>query len=416
MITPKKAFLVAIVFAAVVITAFICYPRRKTNSYVHGKNPSASASPVTSLNVYSGKVTAGDVASRIAGAHWQNVGGLRERLEKAVATSDQKKWDPVIGELLNPNYRRGDAIKILVDFLSHPDWSVRIRSAQELLEIGSRDGLETLRLALRNAGESSSMSPVMVDTAAHALHRSGEKIDALDLQRAYSNYPRPELLEIAALQGASWVPDVVRQKRSARDSLIPTELIAAYVAMKDPDSIQRYNLLLTLNPTAKVVGNWALYRATNDESRLQYLIEVLQEGDGTIPKTENSEGDATMLAAKFVSMTESASVTRYLESVVNRGTSIGRMRIESALGSLYLVQKDYAFVDEKVLSYFTGRWSAPTSASSLLWEIAATRRTPELEQLALAKNPTAFDQNFVQMDGRMRSLRPLLLAEFANNR
>jgi hypothetical protein len=66
---------------------------------------------------------------------------VRERVEKAVSTGDNKKWDPVIGELLNPNYQRQDAIKVLVDFLRSPDWSVRIRSAQELLDLGSRDGV-----------------------------------------------------------------------------------------------------------------------------------------------------------------------------------------------------------------------------------------------------------------------------------
>lgn len=344
-----------------------------------------------------------ELSERTAKLTWRDTEAIRRRLKLAVATKDAKNWEPAFGELLNPNYRKDEAIAVLREYLGDSNREVRIRAAQELYELGSSEGLPTLKLALNPNSMDGDLSAMYVLIAARTLQRAGESIEPEGLSAAYQKYQSVELLKIAAQEGQLWSADVIRQKRVANEMIVPTELLAAYLGMNDAESIQRYNVLLTINAESKVLGHWALYRATGDTAHLQYVIDVVRKLSGLSSADVDVSGEAGSMAIPLLSITPDPMVTRNLEEIMDykAGNEVGRgMNFGGALAALYFVQKDYGFVDQKVRAYFNGNYPVAGGDDELLWQIAEARRTPEIEQLAFVKNPGEYDLRFIRLHGR----------------
>ena len=370
----------------------------------HAKSPSTPPGGSTIAVERKSQDAKESIASlRAAKLVWHDVNEARNRLNQALASNDYKIWEPVIGELVNPNYRREEAIAVLSELLEHRDWRVRIRAAQELHELGSNAGLPTLRLALQSASGGADIPSIMVLTAVRTLQRAGETIDPQDLKAVYQKYQSDELIKIAAQQGAPWTADIVRQKRATNAMIVPTELLAAYLGMNDAESIQRFNLLLSINAESKVLGNWALYRATGDVAPLQYLVDVVRSFNGLSGPIVDITGDAGSMAIHLLSITQHPLVEKTLEEIMDH--QVGKegglgISFSGALASLYFVQKDYDFIDQRLSNFMRGNYPASGAGSGLLWDIASSRRTPEIEELALARNPGEYDLRFIRMRGR----------------
>jgi hypothetical protein len=331
---------------------------------------------------------------------WLDATDFRIGWEAAVATGDIKKWSPVLGELLNPRYRQADAVALLSDILKSRDWQVKALAAQLLLQRGSREGVATMAEALKAASAGENVPESVVLKAVVSLNRFGEAIDPASLQGSYQRYPLDEILEVAALQGDAWAPEAVQQARQVGRPVINTALDAAYLGMADDESLAVYRQLVnSSNPDMRAVGNWALYRATGDQTGLQNVVSMARVYSGLTPAA-SGQGAVSPYAVGMLTSTEDPLAVQTLEAIADlaaQGKAKGAYGLDETLSALYHVDKDYGFIDQRVTSYLNGSDPDAKWGSAVFWQIAAARSSPDIEQLAYAKKPGAYDLYFVRM-------------------
>lgn len=206
-----------------------------------------------------------------------------------LATGDPPRWKPVLGELLNPHYKREEAVVVLTRLLDNPDWDVRVTASWMLLELGSYAGVPVLQAALR-AAAAGELPVDFAEEAAEKLHRFRQPIDPDDLYLAYERFKTGSLMEIAVMQQVPQMYDLVRQKRANRELGYDTEWMAANLGMKDPESIEQYKKLLNAYPQAQVLGHWALYRALGQPADLDYVISTARQFARMEPLEEKHRG------------------------------------------------------------------------------------------------------------------------------
>ena len=307
-----------------------------------------------------------------------------------------------MGELLNPKYDREEAIDILVSFLDHADWSVRFQAAQLLSSLGSKLGFPVLRAAITARARGEDIPDEIVVHSAQTLHQFRAAIDKRDLFAAYRRSQSTGLLPLLVWQQVPEVADMVRQKRAASELGLTTEWMAAYLKMSDNDSIHNYEALLHSYPSAQLMANWALYRSTGDKGYLSYVVRVASEGVGLVPKTTRSDPLVTADAIHYLQITVSPESTQALRVIADyAATKVGdSINFDRAFAALFYLHKDDAYVDQRVLGSFQGKYSGPSVDMALMMQIAATRNTAELNAAAKAFKSEAYDREFTQLKGR----------------
>jgi hypothetical protein len=338
--------------------------------------------------------------ARTSKLDWHEISGARFRIKAALVTGDKHAWAPSIGDLLNPKYKNNEATDLLVELLKEKDWNVKILAAGILLTRGSDEGVATLKEAIKVAPQNGDFTTNMVLEAASDLNLAGKQNDPTYLQAAYHRFPSDEILRIAAIEGCGWVADVVAKKRVSEGVRQSTELIAAELGMSDAESRECYKRLLAAKtPDLRALGNWALYRATGDEAALRNVIASAEAFAGLNTPTPDTV-NGSRLALGLLSVTDDpvvAKVEEQLADMAAQGKRMGPFIFDDFLRSLYFVQKDYGFIDQRLLSAMHGAYLKPGAGSDLIWRIASERRTPELEKLALAHNSEAYDLYFIRM-------------------
>ncbi|HEY4301174.1 MAG TPA: hypothetical protein VGM73_09895 [Candidatus Didemnitutus sp.] len=329
---------------------------------------------------------------------WLDVADYRGRWEAAVSTGDLKTWSPVLGELMNPKYRQADAVAMLGDMKSN-DWRVKALAAQILLQRGSREGVATMVETLKAASAGENVPESVVLKAVVSLNRFGETIDPASLRGSYQRYPLDEILEVAALQGDAWAPAAVQQARQVGRPVIDTALDAAYLGMADDQSLAIYRQLVnSADPDLRAVGNWALYRATGDQATLQNVVEMARVYSGLDPAAGHAPGSSYSVG--LLTATEDPKAAQTLEAIADLAAhrkAKGAYGVDETLSALYYVDKDYGFIDQRITSYLNGSDPDAKWGSAVFWQIAAVRSSPDIERLAYAKSPTAYDLYFVEM-------------------
>ncbi|HEY4301745.1 MAG TPA: HEAT repeat domain-containing protein [Candidatus Didemnitutus sp.] len=331
---------------------------------------------------------------------WHDAATLRVVIAIALATKDVKKWAPALAELRNPKVKTQEALEILEDLLKSDDWQVRIRAAHILSERGSAAGVNTLQEAMRAAVGDTEIPTEAVLEAGETLNRRGTQIDPTALQSLYEKRNASEFLSIAAQQGDDWVSAYVQTERSNPTISVKTrELAAAEVGMSDPASIASFqNLTGSSDPDLKAIGNWALFQAAGDKSNLQ-AVEASAENFLHLNGPESATG--SRIALGLLSLTDDPAAIAEMEKVAdftakNVGGAYG---FDSALLSLYSVGNDNQFIDDRIKQYLNGGYLAPGASSGLIWEIAASRNDPEIDQLAKAHNSESYELYFVRREG-----------------
>lgn len=330
---------------------------------------------------------------------------MRAHLRQALKSGDPLVWEPAIRELASLKYNREQGIRELIGLLDHGNWDVKVRASQLLLELGSAVGRGILNGALVAAARGEDVPWAAIVTAATTLQQYRQPIDGDALWAAYQRRKAPELLEIATMQQLPQVRELVEQMRRNRELGYDTEYLAAYLGMKDSESIVSFQRLLTAYPKAELLGHWGLFRATSEPQHLEYVIATARQALGMDPLAGRSAptSDVKHLAFDFLEVTLDTRATQALRDIADytaHRSNGGSMDFGRAFGALFYLHKDYSFVDERVLAFLNRSYTGPGVDRGLMMQIAATRRTPEMEAAAKVFNPAAYEYAFVQLHER----------------
>lgn len=311
----------------------------------------------------------------------------------------------MLGQLLNQHYRRDAAIAALVPLLDYPDVEVKRMAASELLELGSYAGVPMLQ-ALLHVAATGELSAEFAEYSADTLHRYRQTIDPNDLYQAYTRFKTPGLIEVATMQQVPEMRDVVLKWRANKQGDYDMDWMAAYLGMKDPEAIERYQGLLVANdPRAQLLAHWALYRALGRQVDLDFLVFTARQFAGIEPLAEANQFVAGARTRVFdlLAITIEPQVTKALEEIVDHvaksptGNSVDFM---AAFGALFYLHKDFTFVDRRVLEFLNGQYPGQGVDRTLMFNLAAYRRTPEIDAAARAFNALAYDYALTRVEGR----------------
>lgn len=355
------------------------------------KQPAANEASATAAKQVPIPSTSGDPLSS-----WTWGESRQRQLEAMLATHDPAKWKPVLGDLLNPHFKRVDAIAVLERLLDYPDPNVRMTAAAQLLELGSYLGVPVLQAVLRLAARGE-LSGEFAEYAGDSLHRYRQIIDPQDLYQAYTRFKSPFLAELATMQQVPQMRDLVLQWRETNQSGYDKDRMAAYLGMKDADSITRYQRMVSSNDVrSQLLGHWALFQALGQQSSLDKIVSTARQVAGVEPTSEEDRPlkRSREIVFDFLAITVDPRTTKTLEEIADfvAVQSGGDSHIFSrAFGALFYLHKDDAFVNKRVLEYLLGKYGGPGVDRGLMMRIAAARRTPTMDAAAQAHNAMAYE-------------------------
>lgn len=328
---------------------------------------------------------------------------LTLRLSAAIEGGDPLEWEPIMGELRNPIYDREEVIRALAQQLTSPNRMVRVRAAQQLLELGSRAGVPALAETLRLAVAGESVSAMAAATAANVLHQFRQEVSGDDLFECWRRYNEQLFLELAVLHDAKQAYLYVQDQRASGHANYRSDWVAAYMGMQDRESMERYRELTAQSSDyrAQLLGHWALYQAGAGREHFEFLAGTAREVVGLAPRAERSQPWAGTSGMVFdlLKITTTPEATRVLEEIadgVATQKTANSDAFQRAFGSLFYLHHDYEFVDQRVIAFIRGEYGGPAVSPSLMWRIAAARANPQVTAAAKAANPTAYERE-VQM-------------------
>ncbi len=333
---------------------------------------------------------------------WPIDAKFRARIDQTLATGDLLQWMPAVGELLDPLYDRDQAIAVLTDLLKYPNWVVRTRVADLLLQLGSSAGVPDLQAALRAGADGAAISELAVVTAATRLHLYRYPIDSATLMRAYQLHKMPELLRVAVMQQVPELGAMARDRWATNQQGYEATWIAAFGGLKDAEAIERYRWGLKAEPRTQLISQWALYQATGNEAYLDQIIATARQTAGFEAKTETSW---RLLKGEVFDLLKLAPVPRAqhaLREIADQSaTKTGdEDTFSRSFTALFYLHRDFTFVDQRVMRFFRGEFQGSGIDRGLMMRIAAARRTPDLEAAARRFNPGAYEREFIQQRDR----------------
>jgi hypothetical protein len=333
---------------------------------------------------------------------WPIDAALKARIDRALASGDLLEWMPALGELMSPVYERDEVIALLTEVLKYPNWEIRARAADLLLQLGSYQGVPVLQAVLREAAGGGSISELAVATAATRLHLYRQPIDPATLLQAYQRLKMSELLNVAVMQQVPGLAALARERWAGNQRGYEATRIAAFAGLKDLDAIEHYRWGLAAEPRTQLMSQWALYQATGEEQYLDSVIAAARQTAGLDPKTETSwrlmKGEAfDLLNISIAPKAREAlrEIAKFAATKSGDEDTFGR-----AFTALFYLHRDHAFVDQQLLAFFQGQFQGAGIDRSLMMRIAAARGTPQLEAAARQFNPGAYEREFVQQRNR----------------
>jgi hypothetical protein len=321
----------------------------------------------------------------------------------AIASGDPLVWEPAVHQLSSLNYDRLDEIAALTELLNSPNREVRVRAAGILFELGSAAGRGVMNETLAAAARGEAVTWMAVVTSAQTLQDYRQPMDGDALWAVYQRLQAPELLEVATMQQLPQVRELVLERRRNRQLGYETEYMAAYLGMKDGESLARYQQLLSAYPKVQVLGHWALYQATGEPQHLDFVVSTLRQAIGMdpLPKDEMVQTVTKHLAFKLLQITMDERGKAALRAIADYSAQTSKKSVDfsSAFGALLYLHHDYAFVDQRIMEYLRGGYGGP-HIGGFMMDLAAARATPEIEAAAKALNYTAYEYAFSLRKGR----------------
>lgn len=326
----------------------------------------------------------------------------KRALDDAIATGDPLKWQPLLIQALNFNIPREKSIALLLPYLGHRDPQVRAMAAQHLFALGSRAGGPVLVAFLREAAAGMSTGVDLVN-AATVLRQYRYPIDANLLYEAYKKTANVGLLKSAQLLGSELAIPETRERLRSHGIMEGGLTMAGFMRVNDPESMKIYEEIFDSKSAWKrEKAAAALYRVTGEARYLDYLIAVAESAVGLRPRGEYLDSnsfngrDAIMVLQQTV-LPQTTAALRRIEAAARKNRS--EVEADRTLIGLFYFHRDYEYVDSLVMAQFTGKLSDGLLIGSI-WDLAAARRTPEIEVAAKAYNQEAYEREFLRKAGR----------------
>jgi hypothetical protein len=253
---------------------------------------------------------------------------------------------------------------------------------------------------LKRGAEGLSIPKNLVIWSAQDLYRYRQPFDSRLLLEAYGEFKSPELKRLMVLKRMPEAKNLVADALGHGMYLEDNAISAGILRLSDDATVAKLRLMLGYpRPFQRLAAQWALAQINGSEADLQPLIELVLELEGIRPKTPAFDWDMARDAFRLLSVTRSPQVADAMKLICSRDAKPGdNSFFEGALASLYYVQKDYTYVDRKVLELMRGARGKPTFG--IMWKIAAERRTPPMELLAVELNAEAYKWDFILEQGR----------------
>lgn len=326
----------------------------------------------------------------------------KRALDAAIATGDPYKWQPLLSQLRHFNIPREKSIALLLPYLNHHDPYVRMMAAQHLFSLGSRAGGPVLIAFLREAAAGVSTGVDLVN-AAVVLHQYRYPVAADLIYAAYQKTSNVGLLMYAQLLGSELAIPETRQRLKSHGVLGGGLTMAGFMRLNDPDSMKIYEATFGSEEAWKREKAAAtLYRVTGEKRYLDYLIGVAEAAVGLRPRdayldSNSFNGTDAMICLQQATVPQATDALRRIEAAARKN----RHGVEAnrALVGLYYFHRDYDYVDTLIMAQFTANLPEGMLIGSI-WDLAAARRTPEIEAAAKAYNREAYEREFLRKAGR----------------
>lgn len=324
----------------------------------------------------------------------------KAEIDRALTSSDYSVCAQALGRLLNTHFPREDAIAALKTYLSHPSAEVRFLVANQLFMLGSDAGRDVMVSMLMAGANGENIPMQLVVGAAQILYQYRQPFDSQLLVDAYSKTEFSLLKSIMVLEQLPEAKNLVADALGTNTYLESNAIYAGILRMDDAATLAKLRLMLELTrPNNRLAAHWALSQITGSETDLGYVIELAKPRAGLLPKPSSYDQSLALDAIRLLTTTVSPQARNALKEISEHAAQSGdHMVFDMAFASLYYVQKDYAYVDQKVAELMNGPKGKPSF--STVWKIAAERRTPQLELLAVERNSEAYKQHFILEQGR----------------
>lgn len=323
-------------------------------------------------------------------------------LDKAIETGDPSQWRPILGQARHFNVPREKGIALLLNYLDHPDLQLRLAVAEYLFELGSRVSGPVLIELLKSGADRVNVGVDTLATSARILHQYRYPVDADLIFSAYQATHDVVLLKYAQLLGSELAKPETKKRLLANGTFQSAMMMAGIMKLHDSESMAIYRFILEKSNRAedREAASAALYRSTNDPIYFDYLIGVAEEKVGLRPRTEKTGGNTGRNSFMVLQQTVNPQSTQVLRNIEEHARKTGKsVEAGYALLGLFYFHKDYAYVDNLILDQFAGKRSEGILISSI-WELAAARRTPAIEEAAKTYNLEAYEREFIRKAGR----------------
>lgn len=330
--------------------------------------------------------------------YWDKIS--KSEVDRDLASKDPHVRARALGDLLNTRFKRAEVIAMLRNYLDYPEPEIRFQAARLLFILGSDAGRDVMVSMLQAGARGESIPEHMVAGAAQILHQYRQPFDSQLLVDAYAKTKFSLLKSIMVLEQLPEAKNMVADALGKNTYLESNAIYAGILRMDDAATLTKLRLMLDLTrPNNRLTAHWALSQITGSEADLDYVIELAKQRAGLLPKTPAYDQSLGLDAVRLLSNTVSPHATNALKEISEHAVETGdNMVFDMALASLYYVQKDYAYVDQKIVELMNADKNKPDF--STVWKIAAERRTPQLELLAIERNPGAYKQHFILEEGR----------------
>lgn len=311
----------------------------------------------------------------------------------------------VLAQLRDERYDREAVIRVLRVALRDKDTALRVLAADLLYQWGSAEGKETLLGIISATRSIPAAELIHVIRAAEVLSDNRERIPYESLVALYEETRDGGVLRVMAAQkDERYLPYLLERAR-----LDPNGMVRLVGDLGVPGGypVAKQVFEGTRNMEVRVDAAWAMYRCGADESALSFLIEQAQS---VLEQRSGVDSFASNLALRHLALIPTHRALPVLQTALHSRDSASS---NTALASLYFVQKDVHYVDRFIEEYLRHAsaqvqqhgeavvkpiWSVDPN---LVWRIVGERNDPKLTSLAFAANKERSDQFL----GRTKGIR-----------
>jgi len=330
-----------------------------------------------------------EIARRVTSAERDRWSADRviSELKSAKTSADKQR---TLGQLRDGRYDRKAAIEALRLALKDDDIAVRVLAADLLFQWGSTDGKQTLLKIVSEARSTPAADLIQVVRAAEVLSNNKETIPYDSLVALYRETRDAGVLRVMAAQKDDrYLAFLLERARAEPNGMV--RLIGDLGASGGYD-VAKQVFERTRSPEVLVDAAWAMYRCGGDEQALAYLVAQARAG---LEGKQGTDPFAANLAIQHLALIPSESARQVLEEAMQSSNGSAS---SAALASLYFVQKDFAYVDQFLITYLehpsTQAQQAGDGAAkpmwsvnqNLIWRIVRERNDPHITSLAITAN------------------------------